>query len=110
MQDEGGIRHRNYFHELYHFHDFLRRPSPFGRRCALRMERWYFPTRSQVSRLLSHSIYRSFNTYIGEYKPGQRVIKPGVIILSYPGDLVIDNRNLPLRPSFTKNMVFHGVP
>lgn len=43
---------------------------------------------------------------IGESKPGQRVVKPGAIILGYPGDPVIDNRNFPVRPSFTKNGSF----
>jgi hypothetical protein len=47
-------------------------------------------------------IYRG----IGQSKPGQHVVKPGAIIMGYPGDPVFDNKNLPVRPSFTKNGSF----
>lgn len=47
-------------------------------------------------------IYRG----IGDSKPGQHVVKPGALILGYPGDPVVDNKNLPVRPSFTKDGSF----
>jgi hypothetical protein len=43
---------------------------------------------------------------IGQSKPGQRVVKPGVIILGSPGDPVVDDKSLPVRPSFAKNGSF----
>ena len=52
--------------------------------------------------LLYPLIYRG----IGQSKPGQRVVKPGAIILGYPGDPVVDDKNLPMRPSFTKDGSF----
>ncbi|KAK7463479.1 hypothetical protein VKT23_006828 [Stygiomarasmius scandens] len=43
---------------------------------------------------------------IGHSKPGQRIVKPGVVILGYPGDPVYDNKDAVARPEFTKNGSF----
>ncbi|KAI5989297.1 hypothetical protein EDD15DRAFT_2284759 [Pisolithus albus] len=42
----------------------------------------------------------------GVPKPGQHVVKPGVIIMGYPGDPVYDDPRRPARPSFTKDGTF----
>ncbi|KAG6809521.1 hypothetical protein H0H92_015934, partial [Tricholoma furcatifolium] len=43
---------------------------------------------------------------LGEARPGQRVIKPGVIIMGYPGDPAIDDPRTLARPSWTKDGSF----
>jgi len=43
---------------------------------------------------------------IGQSKPGQRIVNPGVIILGYPGDPVYDNTDALARPGFTKDGSF----
>ncbi|KAF8630219.1 hypothetical protein AX15_003045 [Amanita polypyramis BW_CC] len=43
---------------------------------------------------------------IAQPKSGQRVVKPGVIILGYPGDPVYDNKDAVARPEFTKDGSF----
>ena len=60
------------------------------------------PAFSFIIALISTYIYRD----IGQSKPGQRVVKPGAIILGYPRDSVVDNKNLPVRPPFTKDGSF----
>jgi len=39
-------------------------------------------------------------------KPGQRVVKPGVVIMGYAGDPVRDDPGQPARPGFTKDGTF----
>ncbi|KDR79158.1 hypothetical protein GALMADRAFT_208622 [Galerina marginata CBS 339.88] len=43
---------------------------------------------------------------IGTSKPGQRVVKPGVVIMGYPGDSVYDDADAVARPDFTKDGSF----
>jgi len=43
---------------------------------------------------------------LGDARPGQRVVKPGVIIMGYPGDPVIDDKTQLARPDWTRDGSF----
>jgi deferrochelatase/peroxidase EfeB len=65
------------------------------------------PALKYVTSFSSHStVLNQFVRGIGHSKPGQRVVKPGVVIMGYPGDPVYDNKDSVARPGFTKDGSF----